>query len=272
MSKNRCFRLALSSKAGKNSVLLPTERFKCKDMCEEDMSMSSLICSMDVDCNKLLVCKMDMECMKTLQFDTEVSYGSELSNRGPTFDMDLSDFMDGEMPISYDKAKKYFAQDPSQKWAAYVAGTILVLMTELGVRFEDSISMLVHNDQKLKVNWGNCAKFLVSSAVPEGKGVSSSASVEVASMSAIAAAHGLSISPRDIALLCQKVENHIVGAPCGVMDQMTSACGEANKLLAMVCQPAEVIGLVEIPSHIRFWGIDSGIRHRSGIMELSNGC
>ncbi|KAL5559262.1 hypothetical protein UlMin_035473 [Ulmus minor] len=175
-----------------------------------------------------------------------VSYGSELSNRGPTFDMDLSDFMDGDKPISYEQAKKYFAQDPSQKWAAYVAGAILVLMTELGVRFEDSISILV------------------SSTVPEGKGVSSSASVEVASMSAIAAAHGLTISPRDLALLCQKVENHIVGAPCGVMDQMTSACGEANKLLAMVCQPAEVIGLVEIPSHIRFWGIDSGIRHSVG--------
>ncbi|KAI9191623.1 hypothetical protein LWI28_010997 [Acer negundo] len=175
-----------------------------------------------------------------------VSYGSELSNRAPTFDMDLSDFLEGGKPISYQEAQKYFAQDPSQKWAAYIAGTILVLMTELGVRFEDSISMLV------------------SSAVPEGKGVSSSASVEVASMSAIAAAHGLSISPRDIALLSQKVENHIVGAPCGVMDQMTSACGEANKLLAMVCQPAEVLGLVEIPSHIRFWGIDSGIRHSVG--------
>ncbi|KAG6649402.1 L-arabinokinase-like isoform X1 [Carya illinoinensis] len=175
-----------------------------------------------------------------------VSYGSELSNRGPTFDMDLADFMDGEQPMSYEKAKKYFARDPSQKWAAYVAGTILVLMTELGVRFENSISMLV------------------SSAVPEGKGVSSSAAVEVASMSALAAAHGLSISARDLALLCQKVENHIVGAPCGVMDQMTSACGEANKLLAMVCQPAEIVGLVEIPSHIRFWGIDSGIRHSVG--------
>ncbi|KAG6706191.1 hypothetical protein I3843_07G205400 [Carya illinoinensis] len=165
-----------------------------------------------------------------------VSYGSELSNRGPTFDMDLADFMDGEQPMSYEKAKKYFARDPSQKWAAYVAGTILVLMTELGV----------------------------SSAVPEGKGVSSSAAVEVASMSALSAAHGLSISARDLALLCQKVENHIVGAPCGVMDQMTSACGEANKLLAMVCQPAEIVGLVEIPSHIRFWGIDSGIRHSVG--------
>lgn len=60
------------------------------------------------------------------------------------------------------------------------------------------------------------------------------------------------------------MENHIVGAPCGVMDQMASACGEANKLLAMLCQPAEVLGLVEIPSHIRFWGIDSGIRHSVG--------
>ncbi|PSR93573.1 L-arabinokinase [Actinidia chinensis var. chinensis] len=175
-----------------------------------------------------------------------VSYGSELSNRSPTFDMDLSDFMDGEQPISYQKAKEYFAKDPSQKWAAYVAGVILVLMTELGVHFENSISMLV------------------SSAVPEGKGVSSSASVEVASMSSIAAAHGLDISPRELALLCQKVENHIVGAPCGVMDQMTSACGEANKLLAMICQPAEVLGLVDIPNHIRFWGIDSGIRHSIG--------
>ncbi|GAB2286398.1 D-arabinose 1-dehydrogenase (NAD(P)(+)) [Dionaea muscipula] len=175
-----------------------------------------------------------------------VSYGAELSYRSPTFDMNLSDFMDEGKPISYEKAKNYFARDPSQKWAAYVAGTILVLMTELGVKFENGISMLV------------------SSAVPEGKGVSSSASVEVASMSAIAAAHGLNISSRDLALLCQKVENHIVGAPCGVMDQMASACGEANKLLAMVCQPAEVLGLVEIPGHMRFWGFDSGIRHSVG--------
>ena len=45
----------------------------------------------------------------------QVSYGSELSNRSPTFDMDLSDFMDGDHPISYEKAKIYFSQDPSQK-------------------------------------------------------------------------------------------------------------------------------------------------------------
>ncbi|PON58210.1 DNA primase, UL52/UL70 type, Herpesviridae [Parasponia andersonii] len=75
-SRNRCFRLALSSKAGKNSVLLPTGRYRVKNMCEEDMFMASLICNMDVDCEKLLVCKMDLLCVKTLQFNTEVNHNS----------------------------------------------------------------------------------------------------------------------------------------------------------------------------------------------------
>ncbi|XP_010671594.2 uncharacterized protein LOC104888354 [Beta vulgaris subsp. vulgaris] len=73
-SRNRCFRLALSSKAGKTSVLRPTGRFKCRDMCEEDVFMASLICNIDDDCEKLLVCKMELDCIKTLQFDTEVNY------------------------------------------------------------------------------------------------------------------------------------------------------------------------------------------------------
>lgn len=45
----------------------------------------------------------------------QVSLGSDLSNRAPTFDMDLSDMMNGEQPISYEEACKYFAQDPSQR-------------------------------------------------------------------------------------------------------------------------------------------------------------
>ncbi|BBG98330.1 DNA primase [Prunus dulcis] len=73
-TRNRCFRLALSSKAGKNSVLLPTGRFKAMDMqSEEEMFMASLICNLDVDCEKLLVCKTDLDCIKTLHFDTEVN-------------------------------------------------------------------------------------------------------------------------------------------------------------------------------------------------------
>ena len=56
-------------------------------------------------------------------------------------------------------------------------------------------------------------------------------------------------------------ENFVVGAPCGIMDQMTSALGRPDALLALLCQPAEVQGFVPLPASIGFWGIDSGIRH-----------
>ncbi len=36
-------------------------------------------------------------------------------------------------------------------------------------------------------------------------------------------------------------ENLVVGAPCGVMDQMTSSCGGDNELLSLLCQPAELL-------------------------------
>jgi galactokinase len=162
-----------------------------------------------------------------------------------SFEMPLSDFeRDGE-PISYDEAQRYFKSENSQ-WAAYVAGVFLVLMREREAHFNEG------------------ARLLISSRVPEGKGVSSSAALEVATMSAVAAAFEMEIVPREIALLCQRVENLVVGAPCGVMDQMSVACGEANQLLAMVCQPAELLGTIQLPEDLAVWGIDSGTRHSIG--------
>ncbi|CAN1267587.1 DNA-directed primase/polymerase protein [Linum perenne] len=83
-TRNRCFRLALSSKAGKSSFLLPTQRFKCISMEEEDMFMASLICNVDSDTDRLLVCKMDLECIKKLHFDTEVNYSVTTKYREPS--------------------------------------------------------------------------------------------------------------------------------------------------------------------------------------------
>jgi galactokinase len=65
-------------------------------------------------------------------------------------------------------------------------------------------------------------------------------------------------------LLCQQVENLVVGAPCGVMDQMTSACGDEDQLLALLCQPAELLGTIELPDELAVWGLDSGMRHSVG--------
>ncbi|MED6122374.1 hypothetical protein PIB30_039121 [Stylosanthes scabra] len=75
-TRNRCFRLFLSSKAGKSSFLLPTGRFKCKNLGEEEVFMASLICNIDVDCEKLLICKTELDCVKTLHFDTEMNCDS----------------------------------------------------------------------------------------------------------------------------------------------------------------------------------------------------
>ncbi|XP_028799436.1 DNA-directed primase/polymerase protein isoform X3 [Neltuma alba] len=76
-SRNRCFRLPLSSKAGKSSVLVPSGRYKCKNLGEEEMFMASLICNMDADCKKYLVGKTESNCVKTLYYDTEVNYNHE---------------------------------------------------------------------------------------------------------------------------------------------------------------------------------------------------
>jgi L-arabinokinase len=69
------------------------------------------------------------------------------------------------------------------------------------------------------------------------------------------------MSGEDVATACQWAENHIAGAPCGIMDQMTSALGRRDRLLRLRCQPAIVEGHVDIPRGFRFYGIDSGIRH-----------
>jgi L-arabinokinase len=45
------------------------------------------------------------------------------------------------------------------------------------------------------------------------------------------------------------------------MDQMTAACGRSGALLALRCQPAELLPPVAIPDGVAFFGVDSGIRH-----------
>jgi L-arabinokinase len=143
----------------------------------------------------------------------------------------------------YRSTRQLFQSRAEDHWAAYVAGVFAVLSRELNKDFEQG------------------ARVFIASDVPEGKGVSSSAALEVAVMQAVNAAFGLNLAARELALWCQRTENEIVGAPCGVMDQMASSCGEDARLLALVCQPAELKGTVNLPEEIEIWGIDSGIRH-----------
>jgi galactokinase len=160
-----------------------------------------------------------------------------------SFEIALGELAPSATPLEYPAARALFRRDPERHWAAYAAGALVVLMRECGTGFDSGLRLLVRSE------------------VPEGKGVSSSAALEVAVMQAIAAAHGVTLDPRALAILCQKVENLVVGAPCGVMDQMVASCGKPHELLALLCQPAELRGTVAVPDEIEVWGLDSGVRH-----------
>ncbi|MFF9069825.1 galactokinase [Streptomyces sp. NPDC014891] len=71
----------------------------------------------------------------------------------------------------------------------------------------------------------------LASTVPTGAGLSSSAALEVVTALALDELFGLGLSRPELARLAQRAENDFVGVPCGVMDQMASACAEEGHAL-----------------------------------------
>ena len=67
--------------------------------------------------------------------------------------------------------------------------------------------------------------------VPLGAGLSSSASVEVASCVAMLALSAQMLPANELALLCQRAENDFVGSPCGIMDQFVITAARAGHAL-----------------------------------------
>ncbi|MFF5505506.1 galactokinase [Streptomyces roseolus] len=96
-------------------------------------------------------------------------------------------------------------------WAAYPAGVVWALR-EAGHAI------------------GGADVHLVST-VPTGAGLSSSAALEVVTALALADLFELGLTRPELARIAQRAENAFVGVPCGVMDQMASACAEEGHAL-----------------------------------------
>jgi galactokinase len=71
--------------------------------------------------------------------------------------------------------------------------------------------------------------------IPEGAGLSSSASMEVVTGFALAALFVLPIAGPSLALACQEAENKWVGVKCGIMDQFASVMGRRGRALLLDC-------------------------------------
>jgi L-arabinokinase len=133
--------------------------------------------------------------------------------------------------------------NPLVNWAAYIGGSIFTLLKEEPVQLPFGFSMLL------------------LSAVPMNVGIGSSAAVEIGALSCLNAYLGMQLDPARMARLGQMAENHVVGAPCGIMDQISVTSGRKGRLTHILCRPGAVMGEVEIPPGTGFVGINSMVRH-----------
>lgn len=104
-------------------------------------------------------------------------------------------------------------------------------------------------------------KFTIASLVPVSMGVSSSAALEVATLRALEKLSGKKFISTGLARLAQRAENEIVGAPCGLMDQLASAYGVRGALLPILCRPDILGDPVKLPAGVIAVGWPSGVKH-----------
>jgi galactokinase len=162
-----------------------------------------------------------------------------------------------QMPIDalanqpLDTLRREFAE-PGRRWSAYLAGCLFALheakLVDLNDPRHQGLSLALY------------------STVPLGAGVSSSAAIEVATMMNLVDHFNLRghITPIQLAAMCQQVENRVVGAPCGIMDQASCCFGQSGSLMQMLCQPHEIKPNVCLPPSTRVIGINSDVRHSVG--------
>lgn len=155
----------------------------------------------------------------------------------------LDYFSSGEGLAGYGDVRALCQANPLVNWASYIGGSIFTLLKE----------------EPVKMPYG--FNLLLLSAVPMNVGIGSSAAVEIGTLCCLNAYLGIKLDPARIARLGQMAENHVVGAPCGIMDQTAVTSGHEGRLTHILCRPGSVQGDVEIPPGTGFVGINSMIRH-----------
>jgi galactokinase len=109
------------------------------------------------------------------------------------------------------------------------------------------------------------ANLVIHGEVPLGAGLSSSASLEVATALALSSISRIDIPRLELVKLCQKAEHEYVGTLCGIMDQFIAVFGAAGNALMLDCRSLEY-QLLPVPHDFRLVVCNSMVRH-----ELASG-
>lgn len=106
---------------------------------------------------------------------------------------------------------------------------------------------------------------VILTTVPMGGGLSSSASLEVATYTFLEALTGDNTQkPEDKALMCQKAEHDFAGVPCGIMDQFISSLGKEGHALLLDCRSLEGKLVPINDPNLVFVITNSNVRHELG--------
>ena len=110
------------------------------------------------------------------------------------------------------------------------------------------------------------ANLYISSNVPVGAGLSSSAALEVSLGKAMIhlAQPGYEMKPERLAQVCQKAENTYANSPCGIMDQITSVMGKKDQAILLDCRDLSVKFLPFDGSNCRIMIFNSMVQHEVG--------
>jgi galactokinase len=104
------------------------------------------------------------------------------------------------------------------------------------------------------------ANLMIHGDVPQGAGLSSSASLEVAVCTAFLEIAGSEMKSIEVAQLCQRAENEFVGARCGIMDQFVSVHGKNQHALQLDCRTLQ-FQLRPLPDDIKLVICNTMVRH-----------
>jgi galactokinase len=102
-------------------------------------------------------------------------------------------------------------------------------------------------------------QLVVGGNVPQGAGLSSSASLEMVLGLGLSTLAGAPLSPRDNALNGQQAEHRFAGCQCGIMDQLVSAAGLAGQALLLDCRSLEY-QTVPMPESLQVLIIHSNVK------------
>ena len=101
----------------------------------------------------------------------------------------------------------------------------------------------------------------ISTDLPSGGGLSSSAALELATAAAIETLCLKALPPAQRALLCQRAEHEFAGVPCGIMDQFAITFAQAGQALLLDCHSLQMAPVPLNGDAPLILVVNSGVKH-----------